>query len=286
MLWCPYTGSDIKKSEANTEHIIPLSLGGSNSFCLPVDKEFNSKLGSDVDGAVSNDFIVGLRRRAFDAKGHGGKSPKTILRSNIINEKRPVSVTLRGEELPIIYDHKTNKEITPSEVPGAIFESRLRIERWAYLKFTAKVALATGYLLYGDLFKENVRHEDLRKAMNFSPQAPKSIFDDVQVSFYDPYTPPEPGQETDYARDKLMCELINGSCVVSVPCTQNIIFIVGVLGEWVGTINVPAITDNFPMGGEHDLGHAILLVSKQKITMSYRQLLLDMQKIISKGTSE
>jgi hypothetical protein len=57
-VYCPYTDRDLDIEETNREHIIPLALGGVDRFEIRVCREFNSTVGSDVDGALANDFLV------------------------------------------------------------------------------------------------------------------------------------------------------------------------------------------------------------------------------------
>ena len=57
MIYCPYTDKYLSTNEVNREHIIPLSLGGVNGFEIPVSIDFNSKAGSNIDGALANDLI-------------------------------------------------------------------------------------------------------------------------------------------------------------------------------------------------------------------------------------
>lgn len=56
-IYCPYTDQDIAVGDSSPEHIIPLALGGLNSFTLPVSATFNSKVGSEIDGTLANDFV-------------------------------------------------------------------------------------------------------------------------------------------------------------------------------------------------------------------------------------
>jgi hypothetical protein len=63
-MYCIYTNREISEQDSNCEHIIPLSLGGSNEFVIPVSTKFNSELGSKVDGELSNCFTMMFRRRA------------------------------------------------------------------------------------------------------------------------------------------------------------------------------------------------------------------------------
>lgn len=75
-MYCIYSGKEIIESEANVEHIIPLSLGGSDKFTIMVSKELNSYLGSKVAGKMTQDFLISMDRVKRDGKGHSKKSQK------------------------------------------------------------------------------------------------------------------------------------------------------------------------------------------------------------------
>ena len=75
LICCPYTDQELPKSKTNSEHIIPLALGGVNGFNVHVDRDFNSQLGSELDGSLANEFLWALRRTEYDARGHSGREP-------------------------------------------------------------------------------------------------------------------------------------------------------------------------------------------------------------------
>jgi hypothetical protein len=52
---CIYTDMEMAASAGTFDHIIPLSLGGRNQFCVWSDSSFNSRLGDEIDGAIAND---------------------------------------------------------------------------------------------------------------------------------------------------------------------------------------------------------------------------------------
>lgn len=82
----------------NAEHIIPLSLGGSNSFTVPVSKALNAELGSAIDAALAtSDVLTMFRRREFDARGHSNKKPEVRIRDATYGaDLCPAQVTLGG----------------------------------------------------------------------------------------------------------------------------------------------------------------------------------------------
>jgi len=82
LIYCPYTDREISESDANREHIIPLSLGGLDGFEIPVCRDFNSKVGSKIDGALANDFLILMKRNELDVRGHSNKKPKAVAKKS------------------------------------------------------------------------------------------------------------------------------------------------------------------------------------------------------------
>jgi hypothetical protein len=267
----------------NSEHIIPLSLGGTNAFCIPVEKQFNARVGSKIDGALANDFLTSIRRREFDARGHSNTPPTAVLRkSELGDEKRPIQVTLRGNDAPLIWDAMTNRYLQEHEVADKVISSQIKIGIHDRKRFLAKVTLSAGFFIYGDLFRNCVRHHELRALMNLDASSPDS-FKGFGLRGYDEFSPVAEVDTRQKELDSFFCQLIKGSCVLAVPGPENVGFIIGILGKWVGTLNIPAITDSFPKDGEHDLGHAIVLHEGEMTRKSYRQLAKDAYDILERN---
>jgi len=57
------------------------------------------------------------------------------------------------------------------------------------------------------------------------------------------------------------------------PTIGSIIFSVGVLQSYLGSINIPADTSRFSWIGDYDLGHSILLSADRVIRSPLRALL-------------
>jgi hypothetical protein len=88
-IYCPYADKEIPLGDSNPEHIIPLAVGGLNSFTLPVSKDFNSRIGSEIDGALANDFLVMSQRDKHGVRGHSRKHPEVVIRN--ASTPRPVN---------------------------------------------------------------------------------------------------------------------------------------------------------------------------------------------------
>lgn len=272
-IYCPYTDTEIDVNSSSAEHIIPLSLGGSNDFTIPVGKEYNSKIGSDIDGDLANDFLVLFRRRNFDARGHSKKKPKVIVKkSSMEGENRPVQVEFSENEGLLVYDPVQRRELSKHEISGKNFNSQVKISRFGRIKFAAKVALSGGYFAFGEWFRKNVTHEELRAVMEFNPKSKKNDFSEFDLKVYDEFTQADEKDSEQYALNKLFCEIVHGSCVYFIPGPKNLGIIVGVLGQYVATLNVPANTSDFPFTELNDLGHAIVIESGQAKRISYRDL--------------
>jgi len=283
MPWCPYTDLELPATAMNSEHIIPLSLGGSNQFCIPVEREFNAKIGSKVDGALANDFFTLIRRREYDARGHSSTSPDMILKkSNLGKENQPVQVTLRGKEPILVWDAITKRYLSCSEVGNKIISSQFKVDAHIRKRFIAKVALSAGYFIYGELFRNNVRHHELRTLMNFSSVLKREDFLNFGLRIYDEFTPISGADKEQTELLSFFSQTTNGSCVIAGLGPSNVIISVGILGKWIGAVNVPAVTDSFPLEGKHDLGHAVLLCDRKMDRFSYRQLAQNALELLNK----
>lgn len=276
MIYCPYLGKEIPLAKATREHIIPLALGGANGFEILADGKFNSKVGAEIDGALANDFMVAMKRQEFDAIGHSKKRPEVKSKNSTNNENgKPVQVALDRKMGMTIWSPFDRRYLTDEETVGKSFTLRFSIARWSRLRFAAKAALSAGYFLYDDLFIKDVNHGEMRAIMNElgSGDEKMSWSKSIQTRVYDQFSGPEERDKSDHQILEFLCRFVNGSCVISVPGPRNVVFAVGVLGQMVGTLNVPAVTKCFPSGGDHDLGHAVVLQKGKVFRMSCRALL-------------
>lgn len=269
MPWCPYTDRDLPGDATSPEHIIPLALGGSHQFCIPVEKNFNSEVGNRIDGVLSKDFLTSIRRCEFDARGHTNTPPEATLKKAIL-DGRPVQITLRGTEAPRVWDAKDERPLEESELAGKSFTGEIRLDWPSRFRFVAKVALSAGYEIFGELFREHVRHDELRVLMNFGDTGTFEWLEGTGLKGYHEFSPIEGKDEEFVEMERYLCETVKGSCVLCLVTTNSVIFTVGILGKWVGSLAVPATTDSFPMEGEFDLGHVVNIENKKVSRSSYR----------------
>lgn len=279
IIYCPYTDRDIKLAQANKEHIVPLSLGGSNQFVLLVDRLANSQLGSRIDGEIANDFLMLFKRQKFAARGHSKKLPVPLVRNaKDLNAGRQVQVTF-GEKLKI-WDAKDKKYVP---VQGQSLQVSLQMKMDIYMQFLAKAALTAGYFVYGDLFRQSVRHSDLRTMMRgpigLTEVELRAVKTKVFGRFGDDLTG---SNKVEFDLQKLLCSSVRGSCIVFVPGKGCLGIYGGLLGEYLGMLNVPADTSSFPLIGDHDLGHAIFLIDGVLKRSSYRSRMQQLHEAINR----
>ena len=275
MIYCPYTDREIPKVRSNREHIIPLSLGGTNELTIDVDRESNSQLGRELDGALANDFLVALRRSEYGARGHSRKDPWAISRNaSHGDEARPAQVQLHRRHGLKLWDAK-ECELTWGS--GNIqFVTHLDI--YLPIRFTAKVALTAGYFVYGDHFRHHVDHHQLRKIMQmnlaniYQEDVERRLDEYRYTALADDYLNETPSQKHWRLRCiREFCDGIRGSAVVLIPEKERLLVSVGILGKYLALINVPADTEKFPNEGDFEWGHVLAVVDKKLFRCSWAE---------------
>ena len=94
LVWCPYTDKEIPLADTAPEHVVPLSLGGVNEFCVRTEKKANWDLGSKIDARLADEFRVKVRRNRLGMTGHSGKYPVVKWKHSELDSGEPVQVTL------------------------------------------------------------------------------------------------------------------------------------------------------------------------------------------------
>lgn len=275
MIYCPYTDTEVSEEQSSPEHIIPLSLGGDNRLIIPVDKKFNSTAGSQIDGKLANDFMMLMKRRDYDARGHSGIAPEPIMKKAKDNKTgRPIQVNL-GKELKV-FDMIDRKEVPAA---GLEVQTTFKLDIDLPVRFLAKVALSAGYLVYGDLFRSAVAHHEVRTMMmKGRNELKESDTSSMKIRLFNPFQSKlkDEFQNTEFGLQEAICQLIKGGCIVFCPGPQNLGVFGGVLGTYLGMLNIPADTSNFPRFDDHDLGHAIIVSNGNVLRWSYRRLIARM----------
>lgn len=273
-IYCPYTDQEINEGETSKEHIIPLSLGGVNGFEIPVNSVFNSQVGSSLDGALANEFLVSFRRTRYNARGHSGKEPVATIKKATYGDGRLAHVHFhqkRGLRVWDVRERKLKQFTGPVRV-----ETTVSVD--LPIRFTAKVALGAGYYVYEHLFRKYVDHRQLRDVMNIDPvilQVSKSRSSrglehlTLRVDGY--FSEPSSGILR-VVRE--FCSAVNGSVVVLMLGDSCLGVAVGILGQYVGMVNVPANTVSFPNHGDYRWGHVVTIVGGEVWRRSWRGTLV------------
>lgn len=282
--YCIYL--DSLSDDMSTEHIFPMSLGGLDSFCIQADRKFNNNVGSRVDGAIANDFLMLFKRDRAAAKGHSGTHPEPIARRARLEDGTPIQAIFSKTGLRL-YDLKQKRYLTKGEGTRTIKVSGLKLDLDADIRFVAKVALAAGYYAYDDFFKNGVQHSQARMIVTAKHLTDVNPSVRLYTRFQDPKELPDP---SDYQLFKAAIELSGCSCVLMLPGKDCFGVVVGVLGEFMGMINIPANTTGFPNEGAYSLGHCIFLQEGKVKRMSFRhlcnKLLEEMEKSSDKKNAE
>ena len=276
-IYCPYTDEDIPQSAASSEHIIPLSLGGVNGFELPVNRDYNRRIGSELDGKLAGEFLWALRRTKYDARGHSGKEPwaTSKVASYGVNHQ-PAQVHFHSKKGVRVWDVRKGKSISGR---GSVeINASLNID--LPYRFVAKVALAAGYYVYGDLFRQHVDHPQLRDVMNIDPaqldlsRSPTELGINHLTLRIDHYLLEAPSDlDSEISLVRMFCSSIKGSVVILMPGYSCFGVAVGLLGQYLGMVNVPANTKSFPNAGDYSWGHAIAIVDGTLRTCSWKSAL-------------
>lgn len=275
--YCIYL--DAFSSDMSKEHIIPTSLGGLNSFCIQADRKFNNDVGAAVDGAIANDFLMLFSRDRAEAKGYSKRKPEPRAKRATLEDGTEVQVTFAKDGLRI-FNSRERRYLNSSERSNRIIQvDGLTLDLNADIKFVAKVALAAGYFAYGDFFRLGVQHHHARQILN--AESLVDIRPDVRLytrfqSAEDLYDP------TNLHLFKSIVEFSKCSCVMLIPGNRCFGVVVGILGEFMGMINIPADTADFPNSGDYALGHCIFLKDGIAQRISFREVCNDMLACLDK----
>lgn len=272
-MYCIYSGREIDAKSASIEHIIPLSLGGCDEFSICVEEKINSQLGSEVDGKLSQDFLIALDRVREGTRGHSRKTPEYSVKSKGKNG-RPIITTFKKGQLEI-FDPIEKKYISSAG------EIQLQASFNLYLRsrFLAKVALATGYYLFGDKFVAHADCDSLRALMMCNdPKESASLQQDAwkEIRFYDTFTPIKKEDQGAVDTYKLFCKYISCSNVMWTYSPESIIVHVGLFDKFIGCINFKADVNTFPLSDDFWAGHVLLCRENQLVRGSWRSMIIKM----------
>jgi hypothetical protein len=247
-------------------------------FMLPVSASSNSSVGSEIDGALANDFLVKLKRDEHGVKGHSGKASGYVI-SNAADAQtgEPLRVTMSRREGFQVWSPREKLDLTGQ---GKQVSIKIQLKIDIPMRFVAKVALSAGYLVYGNLFRTSVAHEELRTIMNLRPERiSDSKLKDMKARVDDRFREPETSNDHII---RLVCSSVDPASIVAlIPDSTSFRVAVGILGDYMGMISVPADTTDFPNAGKLEMGHIVILRQGDCERISLRSMF---QKIIGAAT--
>lgn len=271
-MYCIYSDRDVSNKNGTYDHIFPLALGGKNQFCIWSDKQCNSQIGTQVDGAMAADPLIELALRNSGVTGQRNRIRTPRWRRSQL-DGTPVQVTLGAERITV-WDAKLNRDLTQEEIGGRSITTTLHIGLYTCLRFVAKAALAGGYFLYGDKFTTALDCDQLRSLVFLGSDHDeiKRTFENCEIRFCDRFHPDS--NPTSEARIyQTITKSLQRSMFITIPHPSSISFHVGVVGVYIGSMSIPAATDQLPFDEEHDLGHCIVLGPGDMQRLSCRALL-------------
>ena len=280
IMYCIYSGKEITPEEATVEHIIPLSLGGNDQFTIYVEKKSNSDVGSKIDGKFSQDLLIGLSQLPYDNRGHS-KKPKEVRMRGIMDNAHPVTWTLskRGGR---IFDHITNEVVQRS----AKLKLTSKIDLTIRFRFVCKVALATGFYLFGEDFVKYTDCDSLRKGM---------LCDDLEnqrldLRFHDYLHKPKEQDAVQQETAEMLLKYLETSAVIFSFAEGRCIVFVSINGKYIGMVNFAADIEKLPIQDDLFRLGIVLSCEKNKLSKkSFWQSIFDMSidmGIIDSDTAE
>jgi len=266
----------------NPEHIIPLSLGGCNGFTVMVCKAKNSEVNQKIDAKMNNDFLLKIRQVQHDFRGHSGSTPVLKVKRAMVNNN-PASWEYSKQEIKV-RDHINKVDLQGEQTVelSASFDLIIRS------KFVSKVALATGYFMFGDTFVQNADHNSLRTYV-FADSMDNLKLD---LRFFDEFQSPgtlDIPKSNAWEVNKLIASRKKSSGVIWGYAHNRIIAHVFVGSVLLGMVNFSAKVCAFHVDNDvhDDYGSVLRIVDNKKITcVPYRCELEEVLKHIddlSKG---
>lgn len=273
-IWCPYAGTDVTSSLATEDHIVPLSMNGSNQLVVPAS-HVNCSIGSDIEGKVAREFSIGLARAFNDVRGQKRKAPHF--------EVKQASAAATGENLRVVfgdkrgkimrvYNPRTQQDVKQPEQLSITVEMDVFSIRLNHARMLAKVALGLGYVEFGQKFRDHFDHDELRQILHTtSIDQFRENEGNVRVDL--PLLERVGGQQQLAVLEELCRSVEPASCIAITPGPDCIAFTLGVIGKYFGTIWCPCDVDSVWPDSEDELGKFILLRERRLTKMGMLQAL-------------
>lgn len=285
MSFCIYTGTTLADGLINDEHIFPLTLGGHDDFVIKVSKTSNSRVNKELDEKLKSCIFLSKNRKDHQSKGHRKKEinpPRVKARVGL-----DTSVVLKFDDQNFLqpYSHRRKSFLICSELESSGLTLVVKYERSLRLRFTAKVALAAGFFVYGHDFVDNVEVAELRTLMNYLGECHnRSLFGSLRTTGWFWPEKIKKSDETMHGVFENINEMYGVSFVAFITSVvpDKILIVVGVLGSLTGVLSCPANCDMLPKSGLFDLGHVVVLKKIGVDRVSYRHCLEELTSYLHK----
>ncbi len=276
-IYCPYSGQNISINTVGPEHIFPLSLGGRNNFTVKVAKEMNDLANREIDEPLSRCFFVTADRKKHNARGHRGakiRAPKIY--GSLQKSNMPIRLMFDSNNLLQFQNPITNKLIAANEILSEGMKFSVHFEELLRLRFTAKVGLATAYILFGDDIRDSLLSHELTTLMHLHGEQHNEVALSNLISkiWFWPHFSPN-NDELTHSVLEALAKHIDYSFVAFITSMQpnKVLIAIGILGTLAGAIFAPLDGISVPSNDAFDLGHVIILLENTTKRISYRQLL-------------
>lgn len=276
-LHCPYSGIDILTDEANIEHIIPLALGGADSFTIRVAKDRNALFNREIDEPLKKSLFIATARRRHDARGHRKTDvPPPKVKARLTKIGTPLRLAFAENNKLRIENSITHELITDQDILENGLQLSISVETNLRLRFTAKVALAGGFFVYREKFFEAERA--LRTLANYGGQYHNEhIAQGLELTGWQwPREAPSDGALI-HAVLADMAVVFDCSLVLFLTSVKenHLLVVVALLGELAGALMIPVAEDITTDSPDFDLGHVFVFERGACRRTSFRNMLLE-----------
>jgi hypothetical protein len=256
--WCVYTGKFHDSSEMTDDHILSLSMGGLDVFTIRCSKEGNLHVNKTLDEKFARQPFVANLRRALQFKSHRKKQSLVRWDATIADLKASLDMSGDAIQVDSFRSSGPNAINVRQAADGKIFRTEFIFDTDLILRYGCRLALGTGYYLFGDVFREYGYHDELRGLMNS-----KTAMSDLKFRLAN-YKP------IGFWANSWPHSLGFGKPLYPALCSQqerHLFFtqhgraetVLGISlfsGLFVWYFNISKDPDKFPIGGDFDLGSA------------------------------
>jgi hypothetical protein len=257
--WCVYTGRWHAAADMSDDHVIPLSLGGSDAFVVRASREGNAQINRELDEPFKAHPFVANMRRIRKMGGRRGKVPVVHWPAKIRGHSTRINFSTKQITAETFRKGHPLGINSSRPVRGERFQASIDFDLDQVMRFGCRLALGAAHFFFRDTFREHGFHEQLRGLMN-SPTALRDhefqIVNNLTGGFWAVSWPkantfPEPVWDA-------MCKRSQGHLVFTDHSVQGIRLGISLFdGFFRWFFNLTATPRRFPIGGDFEQGAVI-----------------------------